>query len=218
MKMEKLISICFHPVFIPLLVCHLTLLCLPEFMLVLHPNIKLIYWIIITSSIFLPLLSIYVYIKTSQQGSLEMIAKEERVIPLLYSSFCILIGFLFLKNLLAAAPVLLAIILGAGVISFLSSIISVFWKISLHMMALGAALGSFIALELFYDRFENIIVGTIFISGVVGSARLKSNAHNKMQIYIGFLLGLLTLLFIILNYSHIISIISIFLSSIASIP
>ena len=182
MKLEKVISIFLHPVFMPVIIFHMLLVCVPEFKLILSPNIKIIYMVLISSSIIMPLISILIYNKTSNHRTIEMVNKEERVIPLLYSSFCILLGIIFTKNLLSPTPILLALFAGSFITTLLSSIICVFWKISLHMLGLGGALGSFIALEMMYSRFSELIIIFVLLAGITGFARLRLKAHNEKQI------------------------------------
>ena len=217
MIFERLISICFHPIFMPLIMFHAMVITIPEIKFILSYNVNLTYWIIIISSIIVPLVSTFVFTKINKTDSLEMAAKEERVVPLLYSSASILLGCMFLNNLFLYTPILLVVFFGASIISLIASLISVFWKISLHMLGVGGALGAFIAIGLLYNKFISIIIFFTLIAGFVAFARLKSNAHNEAQVYVGFFLGLFIEMLITLNYSDVISIISIFLSSIASI-
>lgn len=217
MNLEKLISFFFHPVFMPFLMFHLVLITLPEISTSVSFAIELAYWIVIISSIIIPLTATCIFIRLNKKGSLEMVTKKERVVPLLYSSCSMFIGCLFLNNLFIYAPILLSMFFGASIISLFASMISFFWKISLHMLGVGGSLGAFIALGLLYNNFLGIIIVFIFISGCVGYARLKSGSHNESQIYIGFFLGVFIEVLITVNYSSVISVISIFLSSIAPI-
>jgi len=68
------------------------------------------------------------------------------------------------------------------------------------MLGIGGVLGLIIALQLLYKNDMFLIIVFILISGILASARLNENAHNKPQIYIGLLIGVLTEMIIVLNY------------------
>ena len=184
----------------PLLALHLSLIMLPELALTISKNFKLIYLIVIMSSVVLPLVSILILMKLGKVNSLEMTCRKERVLPLFHMTIWMLFGYLLLQKILLYTPLLIAAFIGAIFIVSLAGIISNFWKISLHMLGIGGVVGLLIALQVLYkNTFFLIIIFTLF-SGILASARLNENAHNKSQIYIGLLLGVLIEMLIVLNY------------------
>ena len=76
--------------------------------------------------------------------------------------------------------------------------ISYFWKISIHMAGMGGITGLLFMLchQLDCNLFVPISLA-IFFSGLVGSSRLIAGSHKPAQIYVGYLLGLATMLAII---------------------
>ena len=200
MKLSKLISIILHPIFMPLLALHLTLLVLPSLAFTLSQSLLLIYSILIFSTILLPLVSVFWLIQTGKVSSLEMNNHKERSWPLFKTAIWMSIGYYLLQRLLLYTPILKAELLGAILIVLLSAIISKFWKISLHLLAIGGLVGVFIALQIIYGNFLYLILLFIFLSGVLGFARIKQKAHNSAQIYVGFLLGLSVELITLLVY------------------
>ena len=200
MKLSKLISIILHPIFMPLLALHLTLLVLPSLAFTLSQSLLLIYSILIFSTILLPLVSVFWLIQTGKVGSLEMNNHKERSWPLFKTAIWMSIGYYLLQKLLLYTPILKAELLGAILIVLLSAIISKFWKISLHLLAIGGLVGVFIALQIIYGNFLYLILLFIFLSGVLGFARIKQKAHNSAQIYVGFLLVLSVELITLLVY------------------
>jgi membrane-associated phospholipid phosphatase len=92
--------------------------------------------------------------------------------------------------------------LGASVIVIIAFIINFWWKISIHMTAIGGMLGAFMAVT--YLFFVNTLIIQILIllcSGIIGASRLQLKAHQPPQIYGGFLLGFLvmTVIFFLLT-------------------
>ena len=200
MQISKLISLILHPIFMPLLALYLTLTILPGLEFTISHNLKLIYFIVIISTIVLPLISILILITIGRLSSVEMMHHKERVLPLFNTSIWMLFGYFFLQNILLYAPLLMAEFLGAIIIISFASILSNFWKISLHMLGIGGILGVFIAIQILYENINTLIIIFIFLSGILAYSRLNEKAHNKPQVYVGFLVGLLIELIVVVNY------------------
>ena len=188
MSLEKLVSILFHPVFVPTL----TVFCVIK----TYSNIIILEnqaWIILIGtcmfSLVLPLLSVLILLLTKQIESLEMPKKEERFLPILFASIYMILGFYFMKDIFSYAPIMKSIYLGAIYIMLVALLITKVWKISLHMLAIGGATSVFIMLELLFGQNLIILLITILISGVLGFARLSLKAHDLNQIYTGFTIG-----------------------------
>ena len=200
MKLTQLISIILHPIFIPSLALHLTLLVLPSLSLTLTQNMLLIYGILILSTIVLPLMSVFRLIQKGKVSSLEMSNHKERTLPLFKTVIWMSFGYYLLQNLLFYTPILKAELLGAIIIILLAAIISKFWKISLHLLGIGGIVGVFIALQIIHGNFLYLLLLFILLSGLLGVARIKQKAHNYAQVYAGFLVGLSVELITLLVY------------------
>jgi hypothetical protein len=88
--------------------------------------------------------------------------------------------------------------LGAAAALALAIIINLKWKISIHMIGIGALIGTFFGLSTFLlvDLRISIIV-FLLIAGLLGSARLTLGSHKPSQIYAGLVLGFLCEYFIL---------------------
>ncbi len=89
---------------------------------------------------------------------------------------------------------------GTAFLVILVLVINLFWKISSHTTAIGALLGTIIGTSYFLEMYLiNWILLITLISGLVGFARLKENAHSPLQVYAGFIVGftVMCLLFLI---------------------
>lgn len=83
----------------------------------------------------------------------------------------------------------------ASVALFITILISYYWKISAHMVGIGGATGFIIALSLFWGAdIKFFLLLAILLSGVVGSSRLALNEHYPLQIYTGYVVGILSML------------------------
>jgi hypothetical protein len=200
MKLTQLISILLHPMFMPILALHLTLLVLPSLAFTLSQNLLLIYGILIFSTMVLPLISIFWLMQKGKVSSLEMRNHKERSLPLFKTIIWMSFGYYLLQNLLFYTPILKAELLGAILIILLAAIISKFWKISLHLLGIGGVVGVFIALQIMHGDFLYLLILFILLSGLLGVARIKQKAHNYAQVYAGFLVGLSVELITLLVY------------------
>ena len=200
MKLTQLISILLHPMFMPILALHLTLLVLPSLAFTLSQNLLLIYGILIFSTMVFPLISIFWLMQKGKVSSLEMSNHKERSLPLFKTVIWMSFGYYLLQNLLFYTPILKAELLGAILIILLAAIISKFWKISLHLLGIGGVVGVFIALQIIHGDFLYLLLLFILLSGLLGVARIKQKAHNYAQVYAGFLVGLSVELITLLVY------------------
>ena len=200
MKLTQLISILLHPMFMPILALHLTLLTLPSLAFTLSQNLLLVYGILIFSTMVLPLISIFWLMQKGKVSSLEMSNHKERSLPLFKTVIWMSFGYYLLQNLLFYTPILKAELLGAILIILLAAIISKFWKISLHLLGRGGVVGVFIALQIMHGDFLYLLLLFILLSGLLGVARIKQKAHNYAQVYAGFLVGLSVELITLLVY------------------
>ena len=200
MKLTQIISIILHPMFMPLLAVHLTLLNLPALAFTLSQKLVLIYGILVFSTMVLPLVSIFWLMRKGQVSSFEMSNHKERSLPLFKTVIWMSFGYYLLQNLLFYTPILKAELLGAILIILLAAIISKFWKISLHLLGIGGVVGVFIALQIMHGDFLYLLLLFILLSGLLGVARIKQKAHNYAQVYAGFLVGLSVELITLLVY------------------
>ena len=108
MKLTQLISVILHPMFMPILALHLTLLVLPSLAFTLSQNLLLIYGILIFSTMVLPLISIFWLMQKGKVSSLEMSNHKERSLPLFKTVIWMSFGYYLLQNLLFYTPILKA--------------------------------------------------------------------------------------------------------------
>lgn len=192
MKVAHLISFIFHPLFAPIFSLSL-ILNLPFYL-----NYKFsedfflyIYVIILMNLIVAPLL-ISLYLKRIKLiKSLFIDDVQERVIPyLIYSIFYAFTYFLLSK---VGFPILYLQIFGAaGVAIAVLFVFSLFkLKVSAHLAGIGGICGMLIVLSLQLTMdLSSWLMLFIFISGVVGAARLKLSVHTLWEVVGGFVLGI----------------------------
>ena len=192
MFLAKLLSRLLHPIFIPTItLAIISTKFLNIIILSNQLNIIIIGTVIFT--LLFPLLSILYLLFTKRIKSLQIEEKEERILPILFTIIWMLIGYYFLGNILEYAPVVNSIYLGMIATLGITLLITKYWKISLHMAAIGGCFGVFLNLQYIYGGVINYVIFILILSGLLGYSRAILKAHNMQQIYSGFLLGVLML-------------------------
>jgi len=217
MKISKILSYILHPIFMPLIVIWISLNYVVYFQLVFSNYTKPLYIIIAVFTLILPLAASVLFVIFKKVESLEMRTKEERNGPVFVSIMIMIIGYPFFKSISQLSPYLTSVYLSSVFILIIAFLITKRWKISLHMLGIGGATGSFIALNYIFGGMFFWVILFLFLSGLLVSARLNLKAHNRSQVYAGFLLGCIFQTCFIVYFNSIISTISIFLSSMASL-
>lgn len=217
MKISKILSYILHPIFMPLIVIWISLNYVEYFQLVFSNYTKPLYIIIAVFTLILPLAASVLFVIFKKVESLEMRTKEERNGPVFVSIMIMIIGYPFFKSISQLSPYLTSVYLSSVFILIIAFLITKRWKISLHMLGIGGATGSFIALNYIFGGMFFWVILFLFLSGLLVSARLNLKAHNRSQVYAGFLLGCIFQTCFIVYFNSIISTISIFLSSMASL-
>lgn len=186
----KVISYLFHPLFLP---------CIGLFLIFNIDETGLwipssamqwfLYAVTFTVTFLLPLLNALLLLKLKFISSLEMKTRQERKFPYLISAVCYFSESYFLMN--ADVPALIkALMVGATLLVVSVLIINFFWKISAHTVGIGGLCGMMIAISSRLQiNLHYILIALFLIAGLVAFSRLKLSAHNPVQVYVGFLLG-----------------------------
>ena len=193
MNFSRFFSVFFHPVFMPLLiVCLYINLTGLDCWGITRKDTLVLYFILFFFSVLIPVISLFYLIKQKSVSSIEMENKKERPKPLFITCVSMFLGGVFIIFLANNTWVAIrSVYLSFCFIILVSAIISKYWKISLHMLGCGGVCGALLILYL--QNITNIYVLLLFLilSFIVAIARIKENAHNKLQVYIGFLVGII---------------------------
>ncbi len=191
MKFSKFISYFFHPINFPILGSILYFLLLPEY--IFKPQEHLIIAVIIIGTYIFPLFLLILLKRFEMINSYHMETIEERKFPtLLFISISYIIGnWLFRLSIVD----ILSLFYFGYMLVLVSSYVFLYYKlkISLHTAAIGGLIGFFIYFSYFY-KINLILILSIFflISGLIASSRLKLLAHNTYEVFLGFVIGILS--------------------------
>lgn len=193
----QLFSMIFHPLWMPLIGFAIAVR-LDKYLVYNQPTYQGIVSILILN-IIIPGGMVLILYKRKIVSGIDLEKRKERVIPFFITLFFYLFSYvLFQYSNLLVSRIVYSYLLSIILIITLAFTINFWWKISVHLLAIGGILGTFLALNHLHGVpvLVILIVG-VFIAGLVGFSRLYLNAHTPKQVYIGFLLGFVIQYFII---------------------
>ena len=189
-RFAKICSAIFHPLLIPTY-SYIILLNLKTYFSLIIPEPakwKIVIMIFIITFL-IPLFFTFILFKWGMVKSFYMENREERTFPFIIATIFFFLAYYLLKNL-QIAPVYYYFMTGATFLLIITILINLFWKISSHMIGIGAVLGAVSGLSfLLMIDLKLLIISIILISGLLAYSRLKLNAHSPAQVYTGFILG-----------------------------
>ncbi len=191
MNVFKFFSIILHPIFTPIIFIYLSLIIIPQAQICMAQDTAVFFITLIIITIIIPLTCILIMLKKNIISSYEIKKKEERFSPLLITALCYIILLAKLNLTYALDPIIEAQIIGVTIILFSALIISIFWKISLHMLGVGGGCGIILGLYLISEKGLLFLVGLFIASFFLSICRKKEKAHNNTQLIIGFFVGLI---------------------------
>lgn len=147
--------------------------------------------IIFILTFIIPLISISILKLTGAIRSFHMVTREERTLPfILITVYYGFSGYLIV-NKLPLNDMVTIILFSITLEILLLTIVTFFWKISAHSMAISGVLGFLCALNLSLPESELLIpiILIAFLSGLIMSARLYLNTHSPPQVYSGAFIG-----------------------------
>lgn len=148
----------------------------------------------------IPLISVLIMLALNMISSVMMEDRMERIGPLL---LVMVLYFWVCYNLMSrnmVPSIFAAFMIGVAVALALTFAVNVVDKISLHAVGMGGLVGMIlVCLAVFGSRGMQVggvtlslglvLIGTIVLAGLVGTARLALKAHDKQQVYMGYMVG-----------------------------
>ena len=172
-KAASIISIIFHPFAITPLV--FMILCFDEKSLFKHLNTLAV---ALTFSTFIPFITFIFLKKVKLISDYNISRKEERIKPLLISSFYFLLGFLLLSYSNSKA-IIQGLMFCYCLNTIFTAIITKFWKISLHAISIAGPLTAL------WINGLNYPITMLLIIIVVCLSRFILGAHTLPQVIAG---------------------------------
>ena len=194
----RVISFIFHPLLMPIVGVIFYFSKAPRY--IPNPIIKAKLFSLIILTILLPIL-LYILLKSIKQvETIYLENVKHRIIPLILN--CLIAILIIIKVLPPNEFIELYFFFIGILLSTLTCLILAIlnFKASIHMIATGGVLMFFIALSIHFSiNISGSIAIMFLITGAVGSSRLYLKAHNRNELVIGMLVGIVPQL-ILLNY------------------
>ena len=190
---SKFISYILHPLLMPTFLLLILLFFIPESLQPVSGKIALmIILLVFITTFIIPALSILGLRTTMTISSVKLKNRTERILPFSFITiFYGLTTYLFHAKI-EINDLILAIFIGASLLVALLTIITVFFKISVHGSGAGSMVGFLLAIMLIYPEHNLmwVLIAIVLIAGSIMTARLYLDAHTPVEVYSGFALGL----------------------------
>jgi hypothetical protein len=187
----KAISILFHPLLLTTYLVLLLGIFFPPMLLIKPATLLPIAGFVFMVTFVLPAFNLLTFRYFGNISSLSLNGHRERILPFFFIALIyILVTALFYYRLpISANFIKLMIIISSLVLA--SAIVTVFYKISIHSLALWGGVGILLPLNKAVEEAALLwpTVGVILCAGLVMSSRLLLNAHVPREIMFGSLLG-----------------------------
>lgn len=191
----RLLSYALHPLLMPTL----------SLWLALELDMRLGYflagqarWVVVgmvaLMTIAFPLTSALLLVRAGLVSSLEMPRRQERIAP--YVMTLMYYGMTwYLLSRTPLDPLALALFGGAVIALGITTVVTLRWKISAHMVGIGGLVGALAGISAVHALPLLPVIGAgIVAAGSLGTARLLTSDHEPAQVYAGALTGFLSVL------------------------
>lgn len=184
-RLAHAVSWVLHPFLLPVYTIAL-LLTITSFAL-FPANVKYyLLWVILLYAVLIPVLALGVLRSLGRISSYRVDDRRERLLPLLIGAVCYLLCALTLAKI-PSVVFLRKFMVAAACCEVMCLVVSLRWKISLHLTGMGAVVALFVVMNI-------VGVGTMLLplsvailgAGALASARLYLGCHNPAQVLAGF--------------------------------
>lgn len=191
-----LLSVLFHPVFVPIYIMYFLLFQHPSQYLGVDLAQKVIILLqAIAMFTFFPMVTVGLLKALGFIKSIQLHEQKDRIIPLVASGIWYFWIWYVWRNLPDQPSAAIQLALGVWITSVAGLMLNTKMKISLHALALGAAVTLLLSLSLKENLHYGLWLSIAFIiTGSVSSSRLLVSNHRPAEVYWGLLAGSLSML------------------------
>lgn len=187
-KIANTLSWVLHPFLLPVYLMAL-LLTMTTFAFY-STNVKLYFmWVVALYAIIIPFLTLGILRSLGRISDFRVDDRRERLLPLLIGTVCyVLCALTFAK--IPSAIFLRKFMVAAACCEAMCLVVSLRWKISLHLTGMGAIVALLVVMNVV--GVGNMLIPlsvAILCAGALASARLYLGCHNPRQVAAGFFGG-----------------------------
>jgi hypothetical protein len=189
----RVVAYIFHPLFITSYVMAFLIFFHPYAFTGFDQKIKLFRFLnVVLCDALFPAFAVFLLWRLGFIKSMHLRTEKERIIPYVIAMIFYWWTWNVYKNLSDSPPISIHFLLGAFLALCGGWIANIYFKISMHGIALGGALMFFILFS-FHDSYASGLYLSIatLAAGVVATSRLLTGDHNPFQLYSGLIVGML---------------------------
>jgi hypothetical protein len=191
MFIYKVISYVLHPLLFAFMGSFIYLYLTPKH--VAKQQEYIILFVVFVSTYIIPIILLALLKKVKLIDDYHLRSINERKFPVL---FFIMLSFLIGRALIGIHLVDLLAFSFFGVafaLSFTYLLFNLKIKTSLHTLGIGGIIGFVMVMSYEYQlNFTAFLAGLFVVAGLIGISRLALNAHRPKEVYIGFVLGIVS--------------------------
>lgn len=192
--LARIISVVFHPLLMATYLLALLSFVLPSALYPINLESRNSFLILILLMTFvLPALNISMFRIIGAISSFSMEVRSQRVMPFLLITiiYGVVTVLFFFKSRISIDDNLFKLLLIIDCLVLVATIITLFYKVSIHSLGVTGILGILLPLNKVAENNALFLptLALIVIAGVVMSARLQLNAHTPREVLVGALTG-----------------------------
>lgn len=184
-KLSNGLSWALHPFVLPL---YLIVLLLTGTAFAYYPSHVKFYllWVVVLYTIVIPVLSLGVLRSLGHISDYRVDDRRQRMLPLLIGIVCYVLCAITVAKI-PSAIFLRKFLLAAACCEAMCFAVSRYWKISLHLTAMGAAVALLVIINVAGTGDMLVpLMAAILCAGALASARLYLGCHDGWQVFAGF--------------------------------
>lgn len=191
--LAKVISYIFHPLFLPTYIFFWVLLRFPfDFAgitpLALFARKITVFWM----TAFFPAFSVFLLWRLKFINNIFLKTQKERIVPYIITMIFYWWMWYLSRNFTDQPLILKFFFFGIFMSTVAGLVLNSFFKISMHAMGIGGALGFIIISCFYYQTYLGADIAIItLLTGLVCTGRLLLSHHNNFQVYTGLLAGII---------------------------
>ena len=187
-----LVSVVFHPLFIPTYIFLLLMQVVPyEFAGITPWELTLRLFSVFWWTAFVPAFAIFLLWRLQFVNSIMLLTQRERIIPFVLVMLFYWWQYYLSRHFTDQPIVLKFFYLGIFLSTVIGLIVNNYMKISLHGMAAGGAVAAVILFSWYYALpLWLYVIGVVLLAGLVASARLLISDHSSREVYVGLVAGI----------------------------
>ena len=150
-------------------------------------NVKFyLLWVVVLYAVIIPVLALGVLRSLGRISDYRVDDRRERMLPLLVGALCYILCAITIAKI-PSAMFLRKFMVAAACCEILCLVVSLRWKISLHLTGMGAGVALLVVMNVVgVGNMMVPLMAAVLCAGALASARLYLGCHNGWQVLAGF--------------------------------